>query len=182
MDAKRFYGAKTVGIPNLSGSEDENLSDDNFYRKTFSQVLVEDTSEEEQLDREMVEDIVIKESDFSDSEDDVPLSTLIAANKAKKKNKVCFDWEDKQLRVSDEDILFKGSHSLGKDILNLGGIFEFFKFFFTDDILVHIMEQTNLYAIQCRPEKPPNITKEEINILIGICIYMSVAHLPSTRS
>ncbi|CAH1987509.1 unnamed protein product [Acanthoscelides obtectus] len=116
MDAKRFYGAKTVGIPNLSGSEDENLSDDDFFRKSFSQVLVEDTSEE-QLDRETVEDIVIKESDFSDSEDDVPLSTLIAANKAKKKNKVCFDWEDKQLRVSDEDILFKGSHSLGKDIL-----------------------------------------------------------------
>ncbi|CAH1991908.1 unnamed protein product [Acanthoscelides obtectus] len=85
MGAKRFYGAKTVAILNLSGSEDENLSDDDFYRKTFSQVLVEDTSEEEQLDREMVEDIVIEESDFSDSEDDVPLSTLIAANKGKKK-------------------------------------------------------------------------------------------------
>ncbi|CAH2006787.1 unnamed protein product, partial [Acanthoscelides obtectus] len=93
MDTKRFYGAKTVGIPKLSGSEDENLSDDDFYRKTFSQVLVEDTSEEEQLDREMVEDNVIEESDFSDSEDDVPLSTLIAANKAKKKNKDCFDWD-----------------------------------------------------------------------------------------
>ncbi|CAH1959181.1 unnamed protein product, partial [Acanthoscelides obtectus] len=54
MDPKRLYGTKTVEIPQLSGSEDENLSDNDFYRKrtTFSQVLVEDTSEQEQLDRE----------------------------------------------------------------------------------------------------------------------------------
>lgn len=68
MDPKRFYSIKTIAISEFK-LQHVNLSNDDFYRKRtrFSQVLVEDTSEEEQFDREVIWDDIVEESDFYDS-------------------------------------------------------------------------------------------------------------------
>ena len=55
-----------------------------------------------------------------------------------------------------------------------------------DDLLTHdcienMVEQTNLYAIQCDPHKPLNVTCQEMEQFIGICFYMSIYGLPGTH-
>lgn len=44
-----------------------------------------------------------------------------------------------------------------------------------------MVEQTNLYAVQCDPEKPLNVTCHEMEQFIGICFYMSIYWLPGSR-
>lgn len=52
--SETFYGFKTVYIRDLCGNEDKQLydDDDDYYRTiTFSQILVEETSEEKYFDK-----------------------------------------------------------------------------------------------------------------------------------
>ncbi|KAJ4942896.1 hypothetical protein JOQ06_005408 [Pogonophryne albipinna] len=55
--------------------------------------------------------------------------------------------------------------------------------YFRDDLLTktcikNMVDQTNLYAVQCDPGKPLNVTCYEIEQFIGICFYMSIYGLP----
>jgi len=44
-----------------------------------------------------------------------------------------------------------------------------------------MVDQTNLYAVQCDPGKPLNVTCYEIEQFIGICFYMSIYGLLGSR-
>uniref|UniRef100_A0A8C6WVW5 PiggyBac transposable element-derived protein domain-containing protein n=1 Tax=Neogobius melanostomus TaxID=47308 RepID=A0A8C6WVW5_9GOBI len=57
----------------------------------------------------------------------------------------------------------------------------YFKMFYSEDILSVIAEQSNLYAIQCNPNKPLNLSTKELEQFIGTVIYMSLFGLPATR-
>lgn len=83
--------------------------------------------------------------------------------------------------IPEETTLFKGSDELPGEVKELQSPYSFFRFLLTNEI-TNITEQTNIYSAQEKSEKPANVTEDEINVFIGICIYMSILHLPSTRS
>ena len=56
---------------------------------------------------------------------------------------------------------------------------DYFKIFFDDDILQHIVHQSNLYATQ--KGKTLNLTVEELEQFIGTVLYSTIFHLPRTR-
>lgn len=206
-----FYGKKHVLLPNSNQSDDENLSSDDEHRKTeFIQykkqtiLCVESSSSED--NESATEDIIIDETD-SDSDNNISLnilqqslknrqnnelsnsasninlpSTSTAKPKSKKTRRESIDWQKKFLNVSEEFSKFKGDETLPNFIAELEDPIQFFNLLFTNEIFDYIMQQSNLFGVQTRPERPPNITTEELRIFCGICIYMSVIQLPSTRS
>ena len=58
---------------------------------------------------------------------------------------------------------------------------EFVNRFLDDELLSSIVEETNLYSTQKNPNKPLNVTMQEIRNFIGIVSMMSVYKLPATR-
>ena len=58
---------------------------------------------------------------------------------------------------------------------------EFVNRFLDDELLSSIVEETNLYSTQKNPNKPLNVTMQEIRNFIGIVYMMSVYKLPATR-
>ncbi|KAG5284296.1 hypothetical protein AALO_G00025120, partial [Alosa alosa] len=53
--------------------------------------------------------------------------------------------------------------------------------FFSEDILDVIVDQSNLYAMQCDPNKPLNLKTSELEQFLGTVLYMSLFGLPGTR-
>ena len=52
---------------------------------------------------------------------------------------------------------------------------------FTPAIFEQILEQSNLYAVQCNPNKPLDLTVSELYQYFGIVMYMIVFGLPACR-
>ncbi|XP_063216684.1 piggyBac transposable element-derived protein 3-like [Bacillus rossius redtenbacheri] len=71
---------------------------------------------------------------------------------------------------------------VGDFFMNLDTPFQFFNYFFGDEIFEKILSESQHYAIQKDPNKPLAINKNELKKFVGICIIMSVVHLPNTRS
>lgn len=57
---------------------------------------------------------------------------------------------------------------------------QYFRKFFSEDILEVIVEESNLYAIQWDPNKPLNLTTSELEQFLGTVVYMSLFGLPAT--
>lgn len=57
---------------------------------------------------------------------------------------------------------------------------QFFQYFFDDDLLTHIVDQTNLYSLQ-DTGKSANISTTDMKQFLGICILSSVVSLPNLR-
>lgn len=91
-------------------------------------------------------------------------------------------WKRKNLILNQEQISFCGNEVLPSEICNLSTPFSFFRYFFNEDIIKNIQQETNLYSVQKCPNKSISITCLEINQYIGICIMMSVVRNPSVRS
>lgn len=53
--------------------------------------------------------------------------------------------------------------------------------FFSEDILEVVVEQSNVYAIQCDTNKPLNLTTKELEQFMGTAVYMSLFGLSGTR-
>uniref|UniRef100_A0A8C3A2I5 PiggyBac transposable element-derived protein domain-containing protein n=1 Tax=Cyclopterus lumpus TaxID=8103 RepID=A0A8C3A2I5_CYCLU len=70
----------------------------------------------------------------------------------------------------------------GRNIFNdIMSPLEYFQHFFSEDILQDIVGQSNLYAIQCDPNKPLNLSTQELEQFLGTVVYMSLFGLPGTR-
>lgn len=105
-------------------------------------------------------------------------SSKIAGNKKKSTPLV---WHKKNLQIDDDALNFKGSSDLPSHILDLETPYDFFSYFFTDNFVSHITNETNLYSVQKNPNRSAKITNLDIKKFLGVCIYMSVSHLPRTR-
>ena len=68
-----------------------------------------------------------------------------------------------------------------EDIDQLNSPIEIFKYFFSNDMLDYITEQTIKYSIQVRPEQPVKINRKEIECFIGIIILMSLIKISNSR-
>lgn len=57
---------------------------------------------------------------------------------------------------------------------------DYFLYYFDEEILQLIVEQTNLYSSQRDPnQKPLNLTVRELKVFIGVWIFMGICSLPS---
>ena len=45
----------------------------------------------------------------------------------------------------------------------------------------HIVMQSNLYSVQIDPEKPLELTVDELERFLGVVFFMSIISLPSSR-
>lgn len=57
-----------------------------------------------------------------------------------------------------------------------------FCYFFDDDLISLIFEQSQLYSVEINPSKPLVLSKTEFKRFIGIIIMMSIVHVPNFRS
>ena len=57
----------------------------------------------------------------------------------------------------------------------------YFRDFFDNEILEHIVEQSNIYAIQRNPNKPLNLDRNELEQFIGTLFVMSLTKITNTR-
>lgn len=178
MDPKTFYGSKKLVVMDIpDGSEGEGLSDDDIPPIILAP---ESDSEDENNESEMI----IPETDSesgSDSEDDISLNEL-RRSLIKNRGKNHPTWKRGNLITSDEDIKFLGSTELPPELQQADSPYAFFKFFLTDEIINDIVYQTILYSVEKRPQKPLDLTENELEQFIGTCIYMSIVQLPNARS
>ena len=91
-------------------------------------------------------------------------------------------WKDGAMLLDEEKTKFMGNTELGEDLQQqLSTPLQFFKYFFTDQILCFIAEQTTLYSVQQCPENPFKATKVDIERFIGVSMFMSLIKLSSCR-
>ncbi len=80
------------------------------------------------------------------------------------------------------DVEFLGDDTLPDEILKLTTPYEFFEYFFNNDVSELIIKESNRYCDQKWPDKErQQLTKAELNQFIGICSLMSVVQMPNTR-
>jgi len=84
--------------------------------------------------------------------------------------------------TNSEHIKCIGSDCLSKEISNLTSPIDFFRYFFDDKLVEHILEQTRIFHAQLHPMKEINIYKTDIEQFLGIVIMMSIVHMPNLRS
>ena len=90
-------------------------------------------------------------------------------------------WKNKNINVPNNLIEFSGNTNLSSEIKNLDTPYNFFKLFFTDDILEHIRVETIRYSVQQTPNKPLTLTSGELRKYIGICCIMSFVNQANLR-
>ena len=64
---------------------------------------------------------------------------------------------------------------------NIRSPISYFRDFFDSEILEHIVEQSNLYAIQRNPNRPLNIDKNELEQFLGTLFLMSLTKISRSR-
>lgn len=91
-------------------------------------------------------------------------------------------WKKKNLSIDELAKTFRGHTNLPNAIMDLSTPYAFFKYFFDNDLIEKIVSESNTYVIQKDPSKPAGLTTADINQYLGICIYMSLVHMPNCRS
>lgn len=91
-------------------------------------------------------------------------------------------WRKRSLVFSEDKIAFLGSECLSSEVLDLQTPFQFFSYFFNNEFMDSIVQETNLYATQQQPDRTDRITIQDLRKYIGILIFMSVYHYPNIRS
>lgn len=210
FQAKSFYGKSSYVPPHLrkrpvninyqtdfdtSDVEDDTTEYDEVtdFQRSVEEGTVTDESEYEESDEEsLTEDEVSTSYSTSDSgdADNIPLSSL-ARDPAKDVTKdgtikgcakvaagqVRFRWRKRKPLVVDSKFLGDPlPPPPEKELTSL----EYFKSFFDDDLINHLVEQTNLYSVQ-QTGNSVNVSKEEMERFIAVYIFAAVVWLPSMR-
>lgn len=90
-------------------------------------------------------------------------------------------WRKGNFSQNPEFIKFIDELSMPSCIREMTTPNEFFSYFFDDEMLNYIAEQSTLYSVQTNPEKPFKIYKSDIKKFLGIMSMMSIVHVPNTR-
>ncbi|XP_042142663.1 piggyBac transposable element-derived protein 4-like [Ixodes scapularis] len=59
--------------------------------------------------------------------------------------------------------------------------FQFFKYFFTNELIDFIAKQSYQYSVQTNPDRPVVVTSAAVKKYVGICIFTSLVHVPNIR-
>lgn len=90
-------------------------------------------------------------------------------------------WKKKGLNMPEDQIKFLGKTDLTENVLHLETPYQFFKYFFDDDLMKRIVEETNLYSTQKCVDNPFTITNTDLYKYFGIMILSSIANFPNIR-
>ena len=88
-------------------------------------------------------------------------------------------WKDKRLQKEAESIKCL-AESLEDACLDTP--YQFFSYFFDNNVLQQIASQPALYSTQQKPNKPSRITAADIQRFIGVSMSMSLIRLSYTRN
>jgi len=163
-------------------SDDSELSEDDNNDDEYIQPLRNDaassSSEEEEIEQR--ESGVSEDEDQSEVDADAPSSSASSQTRNKCQQKRTNIWKVDNLDGAKYR-LFTGDDQLPGDILKLKTPIQFFHRLFTTDLEKMIVEQSNLYATQVRPNRPLQLTENELQQFLGTVLWMSLIKLPSTR-
>lgn len=90
-------------------------------------------------------------------------------------------WKQNHSSFDSEQSKFIGDGSLSEELLGLSTPLSFFNYFFSDDIVNHIVSESHLYATEINPNRSASISADHIKKYMGICILMSVVQVPNIR-
>ena len=174
MDVNFFYSKRKVFvparlIPNPEVSEESDLSSDS---DEFDIVLESDLVSETEEELDVLE---------SDSEAEQPDTLPPTASKPAKKPKIDhFRWRTVPIENTDlQEFPFTGNPPLGQ--LPIQEPIDYFRDIIGDELIAHIVSESNIYASQIDINKPLNLTVEELDQFIGILFVMSIFKMSSTR-
>ncbi|KAK4325581.1 hypothetical protein Pmani_003843 [Petrolisthes manimaculis] len=167
----RMSVAMSSALPNcvdviVSHKVDEHIS----TRVTGSTVPVEQQRREEEEEVEVEEE---EEVEVEEEEEEVEEQTYQDL-KNKLKWTVCNPEENNERPIPDwQGCLLEEGTALDP--------IQYLRKFFDYELLTLICTESNRYALQRDSSKPLGLTIEELEIFLGICIYMSVVKLSQTR-
>ncbi|XP_047105102.1 piggyBac transposable element-derived protein 2-like [Schistocerca piceifrons] len=123
-------------------------------------------------------DVIMKESTSQLSDNALKLP---CSSKNVTKNSRSVVWKDKQLIIPELQSKFHGNTSLPEEVINLNTPYQFFKHIFPCKLFDLIVEESHRYSVQCNPDRPIDLSCDDIKKFIGICLVMSIVHVPNTR-
>ncbi|CAH2005856.1 unnamed protein product [Acanthoscelides obtectus] len=74
--------------------------------------------------------------------------------------------------MSEESVKFKGSDKLPDMFCNLETPYQFFTYFYNQDLIKLIVEQSNLFSVQLDTGNPVSLQETDIKRYIGICVLV----------
>lgn len=83
-------------------------------------------------------------------------------------------WRHESKVFDEEQSKCTGNPELSKELAELQHPYQFFKYFFDDELIHKIADQSSLYSTQKNPAKPKTLTKRDIEKYLGILIFSSV--------
>lgn len=91
-------------------------------------------------------------------------------------------WKVKNMDIVEKAFQFNENIEYPPEILELDTPFQFFSYFFDEEILNFLVDESNKYAFQNNPNFAEPVTVPELRKFLGIIIFTSVYHYPSVRS
>jgi len=89
-------------------------------------------------------------------------------------------WKTAKLNKTPESVHFCGSsHPVDETLVYP---IDYFRHYFTDELISEIASQSTLYSVQVKPEKPTKISTVDIERFMGICLYTSLVRLSYIRN
>ena len=178
MDAKSFYSKKKFFVParplpNPEVSEDSDLSSDSDESEYLLDSDIESDTEEET-------DVLESDSEVEQDVTSPSTSAMPAPTPARKAKNAPLRWRTvPSEKVEVKELSFCGNPPLRK--LKIQEPIDYFRDIFGDELIVHIVSESNYYALQIDVNKPLNLTCEELEQFIGILFVMFIVKIPSTR-
>ncbi|XP_033213730.1 uncharacterized protein LOC117170801 [Belonocnema kinseyi] len=205
MDVEKIYGSRLKHVEAAAPqddavSEDDAFSDDDdnipLSQIIRRELVIYESSEEWEPDVD--DDVASEIDDILDNEaeavatrnlrrtaaqtptnDTQQKQTFPGRQQSKKKDPI--RWTNTNLLWSTKDTEFTGVTDLPTGIAELYTPFQFLYYIFGREISQKIADETNLYAMQQRPEKMWSVTREEIKQFLGTLLFMSLTQKPFTR-
>lgn len=91
-------------------------------------------------------------------------------------------WRKQNIQLHINEVAFIGNSALPPEIKDLKTPFELFSYFFDDELVAMISEETNRSALYTNPETEFATSIQDIRQFIGILMYMSVYRYPNIES
>lgn len=116
--------------------------------------------------------------DSDSSDDDVPLADLFPPPAQPNSGKRVYRWRKKAFTP-------KSTTFLGKELsppadMAVKSPYQYFREFITDDMIVRVVENTNLYSTQ-KSGKSINTTNKEVEQMLGMFFRMGLVKMPGIR-
>ena len=182
MNPTSFYSNKKNHVPARSFLTPELSEDSDLSSESAESIYTSESKSDNENNFESAESH--SQSDFSESNDE-PLVTpnplpQPKTGTSKQMKQQALQWKTaKPGDVILKNIPFTGNPPLG--FLGLQEPVGYFRDIISDEVIMHIVEESNRYAAQVNIDKPLNLTSDELKQFIGILFLMSVVRMPATR-